>query len=318
MENEATALQDLSWGYRATRVLQVANSLGVFTALAGRQMSAEQISRQCRSKRQLTDKLLIACAAMGLLKKRQDQYENTELAETYLVQGARLYQGDIIAHSGAVWDFWSDLEGQIRTQAVPEDRQAEQHRNFIMGMDNIALAGRGQLFLDHVDLSGRKRLFDVGGGPGSYSIAACKRYPQLSAVVFDLPETIEIAQEVIAREDMQDRVGVVAGDWSKGAFGRDNDVVLLSNVLHGPGSDAEMKLNKAYESMVPGGLLAVQEFLLNDEKTGPLIPALFNIMVGAYSQAELACEIENAGFAQPGIVATSEEIGCAWMTAEKP
>ena len=79
-----------------------------------------------------------------------------------------------------------------------------------------------------------------------------------------------------------------------------------------------MKLRKAYNSLVGGGLLAVQEFLLNDEKTGPLIPALFNVMVGAYSAAELLALIENAGFGNPKVVKTCEQIGCSWITASKP
>jgi predicted O-methyltransferase YrrM len=255
---------------------------------------------------------------MGLLRKHQDQYENTELAETFLVRRNRLYQGDIIAHSATVWNFWSGLENQIRLEPVPRDEQAEEHRDFIMGMDNIALAGRGQMFVENVDLSGRKKLFDVGGGPGTYSIAACRRYPELSAIVFDLPETIEITKEVLAREKIQDRITVQAGDWAKDSFGENNDVVLFSNVLHGPASQAPMKLNKAYDSMEKGGLLVVQEFLLNNEKTGPLIPALFNIMVGAYSQAEMSSGIEKAGFTGPRTVASSEEIGCGWIVAKKP
>jgi SAM-dependent methyltransferase len=281
-------------------------------------MSAEQISRQCRTKPELTERLLIACTAMGLLKKHQDQYENTEMAETFLVRQNRLYQGDIIAHSATVWDFWTSLEDQIRLEPGPKDNKAAEHRDFIMGMDNIALAGRAQIFVDNIDLAGRKRLFDVGGGPGTYSIFACKRYPQLTAVVFDLPETIEITKEVIVREKMPDRITVQPGDWAKDSFGQDNDVVMFSNVLHGPASDAQMKFKKAYDAMVPGGLLVVQEFLLNNEKTGPLIPALFNVMVGAYSQAELSSEIETAGFAKPTMAAESQELGAAWMTAKKP
>jgi len=69
-----------------------------------------------------------------------------------------------------------------------------------MGMANIAVGCRGQLFIDAIDLSGCEKLFNVGDGPGSYSILACKKYPGLKAVVFDSPETIKIAREMIAKE----------------------------------------------------------------------------------------------------------------------
>ena len=317
MENDIKVLNDLNWGYRSARVLHVANNLGIFTILSERNMSSEQISEKCRTKPELTEKLLIACTAMGLLENDGDLYENSELAKKYLVRGGKLYQGDIIAHSAFVWNFWSDLDDEIRLEDRYKGEQADEHRNFIRGMRNIAVAGRTQMFVDNIELSDRRKLFDVGGGAGSYSIAACKRYPQLKAVVFDLPETISITKQIIADEGMEDRVTVQEGSWDTDSFGKNNDVVLLSNVLHGPGSNAELKLRKSYTSMEPGGLLVVQDFLLNDEKSSPLIPALFNIMVGTYSVADLLSLIEKAGFANAEIAAASEELGCSWITAKK-
>jgi ubiquinone/menaquinone biosynthesis C-methylase UbiE len=310
-------LYDLSWGYRAARVLHIANSLDIFTILSEKEMSVEQICQRVEGKSEITEKLLVACNAMGLLEKHDSRYKNSELAQTYLVRGGQLYQGNIIAHSASVWNFWHTLADEVGTEVAPADIKPDEHRDFIMGMDNIAVAGRARVFTETIDLSGRRKLFDVGGGPGTYSIAACKRYPKLRAVVFDLPETISIAREVIAKEEMQDRVSVQEGNWETDAFGEDNDVVLLSNVLHGAGSKAEMKLKKAYDSLVYGGLLVIQDFLLNDRKTGPLIPALFNIMVGAYLEAELLSMVEKAGFLEPEVVFSSERFGCGWITARK-
>lgn len=318
MDENVTWLSDLSWGYRAARVLHVANEIDLFTGLSDKEMTLEEISQKCSTKPDMTGKLLIACTAMGLLEKGGSRYRNTELSNTYLVRGRELYQGNIIAHSGTVCNFWNSLEDEVRITARPEKKPGEEHRNFIMGMHNIAIAGRAEAFTDHIDLSGRKKLLDVGGGPGTYSMAACGRFPKLKAVVFDLPETISIAKEVIAAEGMQDRVTTQEGDWETDTFGEDNDVVLLSNILHGPGSKAEMKLKKAYDSMLDGGLLLVQDFLLNDEKTGPLIPALFNVMVGAYSRCELLSLIKEAGFVHDKVVVSSQEIGFTWITAEKP
>ena len=318
MNDKVTMLYDLSWGYRAARVLHVANEIDIFTTLSDKEMTLKEISQSCQTKPDMTEKLLIACTAMDLLEKRGPQYRNTELSKTYLVRGRELYQGDIIAHSGTVCNFWNSLEDEVRITARPEKEPEDQHRNFIMGMHNITAAGRSDVFINNIDLAGRRKLFDVGGGPGTYSIAACRRYPQLQAVVFDLPETIAITKEVIVREGMQDRVSIQEGDWETDAFGEGNDVVLLSNVLHGSGSKAEIKLKKVYDSMVDGGLLVIQDFLLNDEKTGPLIPALFNVMVGTYSRCELLSIIKEAGFEHAKVIVSSQEISFTWITAEKP
>ena len=318
MEEGFVKLNNLSWGYRAASVLHTANKLDIFTILSGKEMSVEQICQRTRSNPEMTEKLLIACVAMGLLEKESNQYKNTELSQLYLVRDQKLYQGDIIAHSASVWDFWGALAGHVVSGTEPVAIKPENYKSFIMGMHNIAAAGRAQLFIDSVNLTSRKKLFDVGGGPGTYSIAACKHYRELKAVVFDIPETIAIAEKLIAKEGMQDRVSVQEGNWETDSFGQDNDVVLLSNVLHGSGSGAAMKLSKAYDSLIGGGLLVIQEFLLNDQKTGPLIPALFNIMVGAYSKAELFSIIEKCRFREAKVVANCEKLGFSWIVAKKP
>ncbi|MHC4624274.1 MAG: methyltransferase [Planctomycetota bacterium] len=317
MDDKLARINNLAWAYRAARVLQVANNLDIFSAIAGKQLSADEVAAQVHCKGEMMEKLLIACVAMGLLEKTGGRYKNTELSETYLVAGRPLYQGDIISHAASVWRFWDTLEEQMLLDPSNLSKKRDEHRSFIMGMHNIAVTGRARMFTDAVDLSGRRRLFDVGGGPGTYSIAACRLYPELTAVVFDTPEAAAIAREVIAKEGLQDRVSVQAGDWDTDGFGENNDVVLLSNVLHGPSSKARMKLRKARDSLVSGGLVVIQEFLLNNEKTGPLIPALFNIMVGAYSEGELLSLLEKGGFVEAKVVCSSKELGCGWIQGIK-
>ena len=314
MQMNFEMLNQIISGYRPARVLHVAGSLDIFTILADQPMTAEALATVCKAKPDVLDKILIACAAMGLLEKSGGRYRTTPFANTYLVRGSKLYQGHIIAHSASLWDSWGGLEFAVRnTPKPPEDV----HRSFIMGMYDISMAGRTKALAGSVDLTGRKKLLDVGGGPGTYSIELCRRFPGLNASVFDLPETVAIAREVIEAEGMSDRVSVIAGDWDTDGFGEGNDVVLMSNILHGPGSRAEMKLQKAFESMAGGGLLIIQDFVLNDEKTGPLVPALFNIMLGAYSRPELFGLIENAGFARPRVVTMIEEAGSMVIEAEK-
>jgi predicted O-methyltransferase YrrM len=262
VDDKLATIYDLAWAYRAARVLQVANNLDIFSTIAGKQLSADEMAEQVHCKPEMIEKLLIACVAMGLLEKTGASYKNTELSETYLVAGRPLYQGDIIAHAATVWGFWDTLEDQTVLDPKDRSKKHDEHRSFIMGMHNIAVTGRACMFTDAVDLSGRRRLFDVGGGPGTYSITACRLCPELTAIVFDMPEAAAIAREVIAKEGLQDRVSVQEGDWDTDGFGENNDVVLLSNVLHGPASEARMKLRKAHDSLVSGGLVVIQEFLL--------------------------------------------------------
>lgn len=318
MDDGIRQLNEWMWGYRAARALHVLCGLGVFSRMAERgAMAADDLAAACGADAAVLDKLLIAAAAMGLLDKDGSRYRNSALSDAYLVEGRPRYQGHIIAHSAMVWDVWGDLPKTAGRPELLKEDEATEHRNFILGMHNITMGGRGELFLAAVDFTGRRSLVDVGGGPGTYSILACQRHPQLRATVFDVPQTIAITREMIAQHGMAERIGVREGSWETDDFGRGYDAALMSNVLHGPASKAPMILQKAYAAIEPGGLLAVQEFVLNDEKTGPLVPALFNVMVGAYSRAELTAEIEKAGFGDVRAVRQDDEIGCMWLTAAR-
>ena len=266
---------------------------------------------------QQTEKLLIACCALGLANRRGELFSNTEISAKYLVTSGKYYQGDIILHSANVRQRFDDFAESICAEPKEKETDAEQWDHFIRGMDNIASTGRAEIFLSSVDLTGKKKMLDVGGGPGSYSIAACQKYQDLQAVVWDLPETVKIAKEYITKAGLQSRVTVQEGDWNNDSFGEDCDVVVMSNILHGAEWDCRMKLSKAFDALTDGGTLAVQEFLLNDEKDGPLIPALFNVMVGAYSKAQLLAVIEEAGFSDIKIAGENETLGSCWVTAIK-
>lgn len=317
MQHGIERLHEWMWGYRAARVLHVLTGLKVFTHLDREPMTSGSLAAACRANEATLEKMLIAGVAMGLLERDAARYRNTAMSEAYLVEGKRHYQGNIIMHSARVWEVWSQLPDAAGRADLLNGDQGREHRDFILGMYNITMAGRGALFLESVDLSGRQAMADIGGGPGAYSILACQRYPELQATVFDLPETVAIAREVIGQHGLSERIHTVQGSWQTDDFGHGYDVVLLSNILHGPESMAGMILRKAYAAMDPGGLLAVQEFVLRDDKSGPLVPALFNVMVGAYSRAELTGQIEQAGFVDVQPVGQDDTVGSLWLTAQK-
>jgi len=156
---------------------------------------------------------------------------------------------------------------------------------------------------DAIDLSSRRRLLDLGGGPGTYAIHFCLKNPALSASVFDQPATRPFAEKTIAGFDMQSRVSFSPGDYhSDGIPGR-YDVAWLSHILHAEGPETCRNLiRKTVSALEPGGIIAIHEFILNDTLDGPLFPALFslNMLVGtesgrAYSEVELADMLAAAG-----------------------
>lgn len=313
MEEGAKYLNDLTWAYRASRTLQTACLLKIFTHLAEEPAGVDELAARYNMPAEKLEKLLIACCGIDLLQQEKGVYRNTELSDMYLVEGRPLYQGNIILHALNVWDVWTQLPAKLLDD--PAAALGSQQENFILGMHNLTMGGRGELFLKAADLSGRKHLLDLGGGPGTYSVLACQNNPELRSTLLDLPETIAIARPLIEKANLLDRITLREGSWDDSDYGSGYDAVLMSNILHGPDSGAPEKLKKAYKAMKPGGLLIIQEFLLNDMKTGPMVPALFNVMVGAYSRPELFAVLQEAGFAGIQITVRDDSIGSTWLTA---
>ena len=320
----ANEVNELSWNHRIARILQAAHATGIFERLGKSSATAATVAAARRLDAAMVENVLIVLAALGLARRAGGRWQLTPKSRATLVSASPLYQGNINAHSAQVGNFGNDLEQILRGKKegcvlAAKGRPAiGSHRDFILAMHNMAMAGRAAEFADRVSVKGRRTLMDIGGGPGTYSMALCERNPRLTATVCDLPKTIKIAREVIARFGMQDRVRTVVGDWDKDGFGRAKDVVLMSNILHGPTSGAEMKLAKAHRALVPGGLLIIQDFLMNAGKTGPLIPAIFNVMVGAFSLPEMTGHIAAAGFRNIRKVAMPENVGTTILTAVKP
>jgi SAM-dependent methyltransferase len=215
--------------------------------------------------------------------------------------------GHIIMHHHHLMAGWARLHeavkdgGPIR-ERVSHDDDETVRESFLMGMFNLAslLAPR---IAQTIDLSGRGRLLDLGGGPGTYAIHFCLANPGLSAVVYDLPTTRAFAEGTIARFDLSRRIDFTAGDYHVDPVPSGFDAAWLSHVLHADGPAAcAVLLSKAVAALKPGGILMVQEFILDDAKDGSQFPALFslNMLLGtdagqSYSGSELTAMMREAG-----------------------
>jgi len=321
--DEALDLLELCWQFRPVRVLMAGHQIGIFEALRTPKTAA-QVAKQCGTDSNMTERLLIACCALGVVQRNKSKFSLTKLGKDLLLPESPRYIGGILGHYENLWWFWTGLTEVVRTgkreSAPPAPREFadEWHEFWIWAMHGIAANGVGQWLASNLDLSEKRLLLDVGGGPGTYSVILCQRFPNLRAVVWDLPRTLAIAEEVVKRFGMQGRITLQAGDWNEDEFGTGYDCLLMSNILHGHGSQAKMKLAKAFQALEPGGLLIVHDFLLNDEKTGSLPAALFNLMVGAYSIREMMAVIEEAGFKDVRLVAYLPKRGAGLITAVKP
>jgi 16S rRNA G1207 methylase RsmC len=165
----------------------------------------------------------------------------------------------------------------------------------------------GREMVKHLDLTGRKRLIDVGGGPGTYAMLLARKHPELHAVVMDLPNVVTIADELIHAWHLQDRVSVQAGDYFTDPLGSGYDVVLISNTLHQEDPEiARAILRKARAALVPGGLLVVHAAFLREGGARHIWAALQTIHLNVhyeggrnYTITDTVAMIRETGFQDP-------------------
>ena len=134
-----------------------------------------------------------------------------------------------------------------------------------------------------VDLSGASRLLDVAGGSGAFTITLCARFPELRATILDFPNVVTVARRFVAEAGIDDRVDFVSGnaldvEWPKA------DVVLMSYLLSAVReSDIPVVLKRARDALIPGGRLLVHDFMLDDDRQGPALAALWFLQYLAVS-----------------------------------
>ena len=183
------ALIELATAYWGSATLVACVRLRLPTLLAAGPATAEEVSQRAGTDPVATDALLAAMSNVGLCTKGADgRFANTPMAEAFLVEGRPGFLGPALLYNGDVFPLWAKLDEVVRSGKVSESPDQylgaddERTRNFVYGMHHRAL-GVGRAVAAVVDLSGRKRLADVGGGPGTYSALLAQKTPGLTAEV---------------------------------------------------------------------------------------------------------------------------------------
>lgn len=307
---DPTPVIQLTTAYWNSMAFLTANRIGIFETLARGPLSAEALSEALGTEARPTRLLLNACVALGLLEETDGLYGNTPLSATFLVPGSPAYMGNAVRYSDDLYATWGKLEQALREGRPPLAAESylgddpERTRHFVYGMHNRAL-GIGNAMAGLVDLSGRKQLLDIGGGPGTYSALFCRRYPGLRARVLDLPHVVALAEEILTSLGARDVVETLPGDYHATEFPPGNDAVLISGVLHRETeANSRALIRRAAGTLEPGGILIVSDVLTDTGGTGPVFATLFglNMMLtapdgGVHSDSDIAAWMGEAGLA---------------------
>lgn len=209
-------------------------------------------------------KWLVLLERVGLVKREQGRYRNTDaaIAITWDGKDENYFMRDMVEFCRRVnaLDFNAVLRGAPLPEAVrwpPRTKEAAQHLELWMTVTAYEAIGALEKGTDWADVT---TLLDVGGGDGTVSCALARKYPHLRPTIFNLPASAEMARARIAKEKLEGRVSVHQGDFLEDNLPGGFDRVQFSRVLADwEPSVVQMLLKKARAALKPGGSLVIVE-----------------------------------------------------------
>ena len=281
---DSAPIIELIEAFRRSKTMFTAVSMGIFDRLKRAPATAEAFAAGLGAHPAATGQLLDACAALGLLQKQDQTYRLTPLAETYLCSSSPHSLDGYIRYSDeALYPMWGHLADAVR-EGAPRWKQVfgvdgpifsgffrteKAKRTFMQGMHGLGMTVSPRV-VEAFDLGAFRHMVDVGGGTGHLTIAACSRWPELRAVVFDLPRVTPMAREMVGQSGLAARIETADGDFFADDLPQ-GDLYALGRILHDWSDEkCHLLLSRISSRLPSGGALLIMEKILAEDGVGPV------------------------------------------------
>lgn len=289
------------------RAVIAATRLGVFESLASGPLTAPEVASQCHANPGAMRTLLNTLVSMEYVRLKGERYTLNPRIRKWVLQDSPSTLYDITLFRDVNWDWMLQLEDFVRT-GKPVDihgtMNSEEWGMYQRGMRNVAALGVGETVRSTPVPPGARDMLDIGGSHGYYSVAFCRRYPSLRSTILDLPQAVEHAAPILAKEGMGDRVkhragNALADDLEVEAY----DIIFMAQVVHLFDDAANRALTKKIaRALRPGGHFVIQDALRRKSSTeGGQSAALLDLFfaltanAGLWSFEEMASWQSEAG-----------------------
>jgi len=305
-------------------ILTVADELAFFVHLQNKRLTSIQLAETIQISNRSIEILIAPLLCFGLIDKNNNKFSITSAAKAYLLPESPFYWGAIfeaqrnraehkkiieaimdgsnqLNFGGKTFtDMWK--EGSITPEAAKSFTKKMHATIFAPSLGAI----KSGLF------KSTKKLLDVGGGSGCFSIAFIQEYPENEATVFELPPVCIETKKYIEQYNLSHKISILPGNFfNEEQWPIGFDGVLLSQIVHDWPIDYCMKILKhAYTSMPSGAKIYIHEMLLNDKRMSPLTVACFDLLMfinhksQQFTKNELFDLLQTVGFKKPNVKKT--------------
>jgi ubiquinone/menaquinone biosynthesis C-methylase UbiE len=302
-----------AFGYAPPLIIEAAIRHRVFDALDGGPKSLQELHEATGASERGLSAIMNALVGLAFLAKdEQGVYSLTAESAALLVSTKPGFQGGLIRHSSEhLVPRWLHLNQVVATgkpvaavnQQGPGSEFFSEFVNDIFPM-SYHVAQELAAHLDLKSAGGQVSVLDLAAGSGVWGIALAQASAQVQVTAVDWHGVIPVTKATVARFGLTSRFSFVEGDLLQADFGKDHHVATLGHILHSEGVErSKALLARTFEALAPGGTIAVAEFLVNAERTGPLNGLIFavNMLVNTdcgdtFSFEEIAEWLGEAGF----------------------
>lgn len=303
----------MAWGYAAPLMLEAGVRQGVFDLLDSGPKTVDEVATTTGASARGLRIVMNALAGLKLLTKdSNNRYGLAPDSAAFLVKGKPGYLGGFIRHTSTQlipsWLKLSDVvkSGKPMDSVNNEQVGAQFFREFVNDIFPLSY-GPAQALAKGLGLarSGKPlRVLDLATGSGVWGVTLAQSSPQVSVTAVDWPGVLDVARQNAERLGVQDRFSFIAGDLGSVDFGSGYDIATLGHILHSEGEQrSRALLRKTFNALAPGGTIAIQEFLVEDDRSGPPVALIFavNMLVNTdngdtWSFNEIAGWLREAGF----------------------
>ncbi len=314
---EAEDVSEIAFAFMGSKALFAALHLDLFTHLDDGPLDADTLSARTGVHPDRIVTLLTALASLGLVVPGAGGYGNAPAAATFLSRNGKYDFGDYLRFQidRQMYPFLEQLNEAI-SGTLPPGR-IDSYEAWMSDPEEARIYSRSQhagslgparALARMNDLSDARRLLDVGGGTGAFAITLCTANPALSATIVDFPNVAAVGRDFIFEAGLSDRIVYREGnaletDWPDG-----QDVVVMSYLLSSiPGDAIAPTIRRAWEALAPGGRIFLHDFMVNPERSGPKLAALWQLQHTAFNPGARSVDtawaletVRAAGFGEAG------------------
>ena len=312
-------IMQMAWGYVPPLILEAAIRHGIFDVLDAGPKNIAEVEKATGASARGLSAVMNALVGLNFLSKDEGgRYALTAESATFLVSTKPSFQGGMIKHcSEQLIPRWLHINevvasGNPVTPVNVEKSGGEFFHDFVLDIFPMSYPA-AQTLAAHLNFGStgeQVKVLDLAAGSGVWGIAQVQASSRVHVTAVDWPEVIEITKRTSARFGLGERFSFVEGDLLEANFGSGFNLATLGHILHSEGEARSRKLlGKTFGALASGGTIAVQEFLVNKERTGPVNGLFFavNMLVNTqhgdtWSFEEIGAWLEEAGFRNPRLL----------------